>query len=176
MGDDDMIRRRDAQATIRAQKPDLSDGAIQWACDAIDALPAVQVGVKPLEWQTWEHGTSWADSIFGRYSVWDGHWREPNGYGGRASADPEAAAQSDYDARIRSALTVQPAPEVAALRNAGQLLHDMLHMKNGAHSGLTRDQVQALWDSAKDSDGFAAVIEFLTALTALAALEGRADG
>lgn len=97
------------------------------------ALPAAHVAVKPLEW----HGTA-AHSAWGHYricyldgaTVWDtvlalslngvimldkGRWNE-----GDEDA-VKAAAQADYESRIRSALTAKPSPDVAALVEADDI-------------------------------------------------------
>ena len=63
-----------------------------------------QVAVKPLEWRIWKHGRFEAESIFGLYQTWSGHFRKPGEVRGNRCEDPEAAAQADYEARIRSAL------------------------------------------------------------------------
>jgi hypothetical protein len=42
----------------------------------------------------------------------------------------------------------------------------LLYMPNGADDGMTRDEVQAIWDAAKDQTGYAAVNAFLAALRA----------
>jgi len=68
-------------------------------------LTARGVRVKPLEWTPWEYGRALAESTFGRYAIWDGHYRPPEAYGGIRSDNPEAAAQADYEARICAALT-----------------------------------------------------------------------
>ena len=110
-----------------------------YAADAIEALAAENarlaasepmcVAVKPLEWehvtltQTWQ-----AKSIFGEYAVGfdDGWWAQLGGYANwewNAPDDPrsyhgpdaaKAAAQTDYDARILSAITMHPETEVRA--------------------------------------------------------------
>jgi hypothetical protein len=53
-----------------------------------------------------------------------------------------------------------------ARRDAASLLWDMLYMQNGADDGMTRDEVQAIWDAAKDQTGYAAVNAFLAAIRA----------
>lgn len=65
-----------------------------------------------------------------------------------------------------AALAPQPAPALAdsARRNAAQLLWDMLQMQNGAHDGMTREEVQGLCDAVKAESGFGAVEAFLAAL------------
>lgn len=63
------------------------------------------VEVKMLEWESYDgRSTEYAESIVGTYSVWDGHFRRPNDYGGTAASDPKSAAQEDYRKRILSAL------------------------------------------------------------------------
>ncbi|MGN7867739.1 hypothetical protein [Paracoccus sp. 22332] len=69
-----------------------------------------QVAVKPLEWRIWKHGRFEAESIFGLYQTWSGHFRKPGEVRGNRCEDPEAAAQADYEARIRSAVIPAPAP------------------------------------------------------------------
>jgi hypothetical protein len=64
--------------------------------------------VKPLEWKPWPLGTSQAESVFGTYHTWPGHWRAPDATGRKAD-NPEAAAQADYTARSLSALK-EPKP------------------------------------------------------------------
>lgn len=103
--------------------------ACDWA-DAIAALPAAQVAVKPLVWDVDDDGGFFAASVFGHWRVFSpriGLWmwalynRWPNPSvilqeGGQLIANayhsPEAAkaaAQADYAARIRAALDVGPA-------------------------------------------------------------------
>ena len=93
---------------------------------AIASIPAVQVAVKPLEWED-RDGVSYlqANCVFGQYQVswlsefecWqlytpkpDSAWRDCFTRHSHKEA-AKAAAQADYDARIRSALTPQPSPE-----------------------------------------------------------------
>lgn len=77
----------------------------------------VAVKVKPLEWEEGNPGsyTEIAESPFGHYSVWEingtgcwSPWKQGSGSivdGGLAGA--KAAAQADFEARIRSALSEQ---------------------------------------------------------------------
>ena len=119
MSDDDMIRKGDVLALFGDYRTAmLTDRSIA-------ALPAVQVGVKALEWE--ERGTDFwraqgIDRVYEIVALADGRFFLTNGP--RLSDYPtleaaKAAAQADYEARIRSALTVQPAPghapDVAAL-------------------------------------------------------------
>ncbi len=71
---------------------------------ALDAMISRAREVKPLVWGPWEHGNAIAESILGTYCVWDGYWRPPRQQGGIPDADPYAAAQADYTARIHAAL------------------------------------------------------------------------
>lgn len=128
MSDEDMIRRGDVLAKIHW----LSDAdwtvperrAAAAITNALRAIPAAHVTVKPLEWleiRTGQYFEARVISIL--YSVrlgsdgvvrWQaghmGTWHEVN-----SVKAAKAAAQADYDARIRSALTAQPSPDVAAL-------------------------------------------------------------
>ncbi len=132
--DDDMIRRGDAVLAVTAADKEClgANGAREF----IRAIPAVQVGVKPLEWVEYE-GLSgfevWrAFGILGRYKAQRNREKGyailvfPNGtiaqYPSIEAA--KAAAQADYGSRIRSALTAQPSPDVAALVEALQDLLD----------------------------------------------------
>lgn len=69
------------------------------------------VRVKALEWGSWAHGNAIAECIFGVYCIWDGHYRPPGQQGGIPSADPKAAAQADFEARILAALEPVAQPE-----------------------------------------------------------------
>ena len=106
----DLIRKSDADAAIVKCK---GNGATRQACrDAIAALPAVTVRVKPLVWEQADAG------------AWLGHGVEPCQYYLRLENDmwwhpgddyedaegfdtpdaAKAAAQRDYEARILAAL------------------------------------------------------------------------
>lgn len=90
--------------------------------DAINIESYKGVEVKLLEWQEFaERGRgAYADTIFGRYVVWDfdgkdGYYKmlwASNRWVEGGIDDAKAAAQADYEARIRSALT-SPASGVA---------------------------------------------------------------
>ena len=96
--------------------------------DALRAIPAVQVGVKPLEWvDRIGNGKCKceAETVVGLYGIYqDGAWIALRFNGYRISGAlptieaAKAAAQADYEARIRSELTAQPSPDVAALVEA----------------------------------------------------------
>ena len=77
----------------------------------------------------------------------------------RAALEPQPTSLQ----KVQTALEAAPAQE-GARKEAAQLLHDMLHMKNGAHEGLNREDVHKLWDATKEEQGFAAVVAFLTAV------------
>jgi len=114
MSDNDLIRRGDALQIL----DDLSqvDGCFGDAHEAIAALPAVTVGVRPLVWR--DDGTNGheTDHAFGFYEVY------PSPEGDMLSRDgvdsgvfptleaAKAAAQADYEARILAALDLRPAP------------------------------------------------------------------
>lgn len=100
------------------------DILISFARDALAAAEAKlataePVAVKPLEWFDFERGagSQYADSCFGRYDAWcvagSGYLRRPQQssegapYGTTLDA-AKAAAQADYEARIRSALYAAP--------------------------------------------------------------------
>lgn len=69
------------------------------------------IEVKPLEWELCEDGATYhAQSILGRWAYWEDHYLTPDGHGGIKATNPSAAAQSDYEARIRSALAA-PVPD-----------------------------------------------------------------
>lgn len=108
MSDNDLIRRGDALAAVQ-----------EWTycCDAeaaITAIPAVQPTVKPLVWK--------GDSIrvtakgMGEYyacmRMFHGQkgagWEDDEGDWHPTIEAAKAAAQADYEARIRSALDMQP--------------------------------------------------------------------
>lgn len=157
------------------------------------AIPAAQVAVNPLEWQMLDGDSGFEVlevlTILGRYKVQQNIGQDyvllvyPNGTIDRHPfiEAAKAAAQADYDARIRSALIVaaSPAPETDTnadsrqpmadeagikRRLAAQTLWDMLCMENGAHEGMTPDEIQALWGAVIDKRGFVAVAMFLSAL------------
>lgn len=102
--------------------------------DAVAAIPAVQVGVKPLEWDGGSAASPW-----GAYAIMSRDCSQChvdyaqlyfNGtlllekHGG-TDDEMKLAAQADYEARIRSALTAQPSPDEAAL--VDYVLQDDLH-------------------------------------------------
>ena len=87
----------------------------------------------------------------------------------RADALREAAldalASLDMARDKLTALIDKPAPDAREARQAAaQLLLDMLHMKNGAHEGVTKDDAQAMWEAASTREGYAAVDAFLRSI------------
>ena len=126
--DDDLIRRGDALSIIE-------DGGLQERqLAAIAALPAVTpqpvgVKVKPLVWERHHRGLMASAGGIGEAYIFalqhDGRYECIKGmiFAPRfeTSDAAKAAAQADYDTRIRSALTIAPAPDavkVAALVEA----------------------------------------------------------
>jgi hypothetical protein len=90
-----------------------------------DAALAGAVKAKPLVWAETSADTFLADSQFGLYSRWEGHYRPAGAYGGGiASPDPVAAAQADYEARIRAALQPDPDARQADLAKAWTMGRD----------------------------------------------------
>lgn len=88
--------------------------------EPVKTAPAVAVRVKPLEWYKPSYSDTLrrADTVLGVYRVWTHHEAEGKWFwkveasiqiSGEASdeAEAKAAAQADYDARIRSALSTQ---------------------------------------------------------------------
>ena len=135
--DDDLIKRGDVRAKMVGS---------YLSHQALNAIPAVRVGVRALEWECtdWsagdgvkgENDCEWQSVSCGlQYIIdWNGKGMftvtKPDDlciYAGSLSA-AKSAAQADYDARIRSALIVQPAPvqapDVAALVEALREISD----------------------------------------------------
>ena len=119
----DVIDRDAAYAAISSLIPECEiigqRTILSKALTAIRALPAVEVGVKPLEWvqcqSTLPRVVFEAFSCLGRYVAWpNGNWKRFGHYGYEQEGDLEtamAAAQADYAAHLRPALTVTPAPD-----------------------------------------------------------------
>lgn len=114
MSDDDLIRRVDARRILE------EEGFLERSLANLNDLPAMQVAVKPLEWVEIRHGQYFEARVIGiLYSVrlgTDAIARWQAGHMGTWRDAPtieaaKAAAQADYDARIRSALTAQPSPD-----------------------------------------------------------------
>lgn len=133
MSDNDLIRRGDALALFLAiddlRHMNVGQATVLFAerRAALIALPAAQPTVKPLVWVG-----SVAKTSFGTYYIvdlgplWVAPGRFDVSFSGLdvARAEDEqsakAAAQADYEARILSALDMQPtvSPDVAALVEA----------------------------------------------------------
>lgn len=122
---DAMVRA--AQSTLRNVRYGLSDNEMKLALDAAlsSAHPALaqEVEVKPLIWAWNDFLDAWeADTAIGRYQAWQinnvGVVKFPHAADGRivdgAIDAAKAAAQQDYESRIRSAI-VSPATDKLAL-------------------------------------------------------------
>lgn len=87
--------------------------AIEAALSAAEPQPAPSVAVKALEWSDEDNGDFIAQSIVGWYHIGLPHltWNlmTPNGdvQSFNTLKEAKAAAQADYEARIRSALSAQ---------------------------------------------------------------------
>lgn len=141
MADNDLIRRGDAKAIcgtiIRNDEAARIEGFLA-------TLPAAQVTVKPLEWR--DDGTNGheTDHAFGFYEVY------PSPEGDMLSRDgvdsgvfptieaAKAAAQADYDARIRSALTVMP-HDPAKVQALVEALEALIQLAHDCEKELTED-------------------------------------
>lgn len=120
MSDNDLIRRGDVAKAITTLAQEFIDGGsptaahvLNLASDRINAtLPAAQVTVKPLEWFEGDEPDEWKSGPYdvwcelGKYQVY--YWSIVMGEPHETAKAAKAAAQADYDARIRSALTVTP--------------------------------------------------------------------
>ena len=159
MSDDDLIRRGDAVLAVTAADKECL-GA-NGARDFIRAVPAVQVGVKPMEWLEIRHGQYFEARVIGiLYSVrlgTDGISRWQAGHMGTWRDAPtieaaKAAAQADYAAHIRSTLTVTPAPDAGKVQALVEAL-DRLIALNDDYSPfggeLFQDRVDRTWRSAR---------------------------
>jgi len=118
---DEMIRRGDAERIVLAYA---NPESAEKAHNAIRALPAVRVGVKPLVWVDFEgrgaKAQAWdcANYLIQKWS--DGRWEVSASYPGYSTSieglerfhptleAAKAAAQADYEARILDALEPQP--------------------------------------------------------------------
>ena len=124
----DMIDRDAAIAAVKPWEFDSPEGRKdrEAAVRNIRAIPAVtpQVTVKPLVWFEVERG----NNGYGKWTAEGYTVRKIEGIfmldfagAGKSiwrfitSDDAKAAAQADYEARIRSALTVTPAPDAAEI-------------------------------------------------------------
>lgn len=98
-----------------------------------DASAPAGVKVKPLEWRA--HPGDWwsAQSILGEYAHGNAGWYGPDGsvHGARGKEACQAAAQADYESRIRSSLQ----PDTQAVDSSGSVT-------------LTREQIDGLLRAA----------------------------
>lgn len=92
---------------------------IRYFLRAIAAPPAPSVAVQALEWFSHQQYVL-ADTAFGTYRVLGDTWWFENGKRNRAKnvEEAKAAAQDDYEARIRSALSAQ-VQDVAGMKHVG---------------------------------------------------------
>jgi hypothetical protein len=133
------------------------------------------VAVKPLEWEkiTWERYPKFkAVTPTGDYWVWElagiGYWSQHSLIGREVHGtidDAKAAAQSDYEARIRSALVVEPAAptaSVGAMREALEQALERMKMavdwwNKGGHSlpqmSAAIEMAESALGAANQSDG-----------------------
>jgi hypothetical protein len=111
---EDMVRCVHCKAVY--DNPDTINALCALALQALDA--GQPVAVKPLEWEHMKSGeflggaSAVANSILGEYQAWgEGSWVSPDGYHAVRTGSLEsgkAAAQSDYEQRIKSALAPPP--------------------------------------------------------------------
>jgi hypothetical protein len=87
-------------------------------------LQSGAVKVRELVWKPWSGGVSQADSAFGVYHTWSGHYRPPGWIGGIASESPENDAQQEYAARILAAIETTSA-DTLARANPDQLAEEI---------------------------------------------------
>lgn len=59
---------------------------------------------------------------------------------------------------------IAPTDAAQAREAAARLLLDMLHMRNGAHEGVSKEDAQAMWEAASTRQGYAAVDAFLRSI------------
>ena len=130
---------------------------------AVEALPAVQVVAGQLGWTPLQNG-AFADAfglagfyrIVGIPGFWELH--RPRGVamhvddGFDTQAAAKAAAQADYDARIRSALVVHPAPRPQRVAMTPEQLAEGF-ATSGAEARWIADSDTGVYDAA-DECGF----------------------
>ena len=155
MSNDDLIRRGDARRILE------EEGFLERSLANLNDLPAMQVAVKPLEWLEIREGQYFEARVIGiLYSVRlgsDGVVRWQAGHMGTWHEAPtiesaKAAAQADYEGRIRSALTAQPSPDVAALVEAAAKIGQIVGFlgEDAARIAAFREACGSeLWDQAR---------------------------
>ena len=191
--DNDLIRRGDVTAIPLLG---MTVTQIERAIRAIPIAPQpVAVTVKPLVWREQSNTCQVADTPWGSAAVQDeshalcphrwGWWMvgsdeddSATGYGNNIEL-AKAAAQADYEARILSALTIQPAdplsdPRVVALVEAAKVfMHDVddLIANSEGVSGLHMNGDVADWESLLPGGSFGSwlfsVDDFRAALRAI---------
>ena len=144
-GQDGLSRRGDALKAF-----DWGDIYGRNAQDAINAIPAVHPTVKPLVWKH-EADNAWASAHYTIHQYWphNNGMFCISGYLGGIGAlalgkhptleAAKAAAQTDYEARILSALDMQPtvSPDVAALLDAAEkVINSYWHSTDGVITGI----------------------------------------
>ena len=172
MNDDELIRRGDAMAVT----------VNEYLRAKIAALPAVQTGVRKLEWIGSEadghdviarpdpyHTYTVRRLATDRFDVILNHetgslwFKMHRGEVWPDYAAAKVAAQADYEARIRSALTVQPAPVAP---DVAGLVAALVEAREEAHS-IAHSEFDWVWSEAD----FATLTPLADAI--LAALEGK---
>lgn len=119
------------------------------------ASPSIgRVGVKALEWITDDHRSMHcADSVFGAYCAWEisgtGVWARPEAAAGTLCgatlAEAKAAAQADYEARIRSTLVYheEPAGDTQGAGGRVKEAAETEHVERDVLSGDTQGALPA---------------------------------
>lgn len=187
--DNDLIRRGDAIARATQWRRGMrGEETIE---DSLRALPAVQVAVTPLEFV---YGK--AESIIGNYLI-DSGWKDKVGgdrwwaWAGPTDTDNDrdpfyvwqhgalvadekaakAAAQADYEARVRSALTAQPSPEQVTAYSGNDVASLVVAVEAALACGMIPKSSAADGGASKYSEQVR-VADFLRA--ALARVKGGA--
>lgn len=113
----DLIRRADAREALREV-----DAWTMPIAHAINALPAVTVGVKPLNWHEGDEPDEWKS---GPYDVWCElgkfqlyYWSIVLGEPHETADAAKAAAYAHHRARILAAIEPVAVPDPAAIREA----------------------------------------------------------
>lgn len=139
---------REWRGSISTCEPLYSEADYRAALSRIDELERVDgeghVGIKPLEWRYDDFQSIWrAETILGQYQAWEitGHAcyrRIPDHDSGRniegGLVAAFAAAQADYEHRIRSALV--PSPSLSELTSERDALRARVEKLEGALKNL----------------------------------------
>jgi hypothetical protein len=143
MSDDDLIRRGDALKAVQYHVTDDDDR--NTLSHAIAALPARGVGV-PADVRDYAIDVSEAfDTMMEVERNPAGAWQAIQALAGHIAA-------------------LAPTDAAQAREAAARLLLDMLHMRNGAHEGVSKEDAQKMWDAASTREGYAAVDAFLRSI------------